>query len=112
MIGSQWDLLRVMATNLILETEYLPDSASLGIVMYNGASCGASHEISPRPTDNHSHSVSGIDLSESSIIQLISSIVHCIAKLNIQSEHQLLFSTNKNIPTSLFQVKAQPLPQH
>ena len=37
MMGSQWDLVRVMARNLNLETEYLTDSASLGIVMYNAA---------------------------------------------------------------------------
>ena len=37
MMGSQWDLVRVMTRNLILEQEYLPDSASLGIVMFSAA---------------------------------------------------------------------------
>ena len=37
MMGSQWDLVRTMAKNLILEPEYLPASAQLGLVMFNSA---------------------------------------------------------------------------
>ena len=37
MMGSQWDLVRTMAKNLILEAEYLPASAQLGLVMFNSA---------------------------------------------------------------------------
>ena len=37
MMGSQWDLVRTVAKNLILEPEYLPASAQLGLVMFNSA---------------------------------------------------------------------------
>ena len=37
MMGSQWDLVRTVIRNLILETEYLPSSAQLGLVMFNSA---------------------------------------------------------------------------
>ena len=37
MMGSQWDLVRTVVRNLILETEYLPSSAQLGLVMFNSA---------------------------------------------------------------------------
>ena len=37
MMGSQWDLVRTVLRNLILEQEYLPDNAKLGLVMFNSA---------------------------------------------------------------------------
>ena len=37
MMGSQWDLVRTVLRNLILEQEYLPDNARLGLVMFNSA---------------------------------------------------------------------------
>ena len=37
MMGSQWDLVRTVVKNLILEPEYLPAAAQLGLVMFNSA---------------------------------------------------------------------------
>ena len=37
MMGSQWDLVRTVLRNLILEQEFLPDNAKLGLVMFNSA---------------------------------------------------------------------------
>ena len=51
MMGSQWDLVRVMARNLILETEYLPATASLGIVMFNAAAY-TEHPVVPLTPPN------------------------------------------------------------
>ena len=58
MMGSQWDLVRTVAKNLILEPEYLPASAQLGLVMFNSAAY-TEHPLVPlSPTARQSLSLS------------------------------------------------------
>ena len=77
MMGSQWDLVRTVLRNLILEQEYLPDNARLGLVMFNSAAY-TSHSL--------------VNLSEANRQSL---------SLSIRSKHNLSPSTESCVSCGL-----------